>query len=86
MGKIRVSLFVSIICAVLGVAYFVYLLVDYLLKKKKQTLAGATNGVNVEVQAASETIEDKQEIPKGLEQTSKEESETPEENKTDKKA
>jgi phosphatidylglycerol:prolipoprotein diacylglycerol transferase len=86
MGKIRVSLFVSIICAVLGVAYFVYLLVDYLLKKKKQTLAGVTSEVNVEVQAASETIEDKQDIPKGLEQTSKEESETPEENKTDKKA
>ena len=35
MGSIRLSLFTSIICAVLGASFFVYILIDKIIKDKK---------------------------------------------------
>lgn len=80
MGKIRVSLFVSIICAVLGVAYFVYLLVDYLLKNKKLKTQTAC-AEDTKTDTTNKVVEAKHDSPKKTEKDiSNKEIETPENN------
>lgn len=80
-GSIRVSLLVSIICAVLGAGYFIYLIVDTIIKKKKKIKGSEKDLQSDKKKDNKQIIENKNVDERALEAEEKQKTEEKIENK-----